>query len=177
MTLSDHQHQLATEVVSVLSKRGETVSTCESLTAGLLSATIAGVSGASAVLRGGLITYSKELKHTLAGVEMEIIESAGVVNEECAIAMAQGARVECRSTWAIALTGVAGPTEQDGHPVGEVWIAIAGPEGLIRSGRVEEDGVPDGEETPLAKCDRNTIRYRCVTYALDLLLKVVAEEN
>lgn len=168
----DQQH-LAAAVVDALIARGETVSTCESLTAGLLSAAIAGIPGASAALEGGLITYSESQKRELAGVPASVIDSFGVVSKQCSEAMALGARDRCRTTWAVALTGVAGPTQQDGHPVGEVWIAIAGPSGVAHVGRVEPD-VPDDEKKPLGECGRNEIRNRCVTYALKILLDVLS---
>ena len=119
--------ELARLLVEMLKRRGETISTCESLTAGLASATIADIPGSSAVLRGGLITYATDLKTSLAGVSQELIDAHGVISPQCAGAMALGAAQRCDSSWALALTGVAGPSEQDGHPVGEVWIGIAGP--------------------------------------------------
>src|SRR5699024_3768076 len=102
---------------------------CESLTAGLASATVADVSGASTVLRGGLITYATELKVDLANVSQELIDVHGVVSDDVAAAMATGTREVCNSRWAVSLTGVAGPDAQDGHPAGEVFIGCAGPDG------------------------------------------------
>lgn len=120
---------LAERLVQGLRARGETVATCESLTAGLAAATIAEVPGASSVLRGGLITYATELKTVLADVPSELIEQHSVISPEVAGAMAAGARQACGADWGIGLTGVAGPSEQDGHPVGEVYVAIVGPTG------------------------------------------------
>lgn len=119
------------ELLDGLAARGETLATCESLTAGMLAATIAGVPGASRVLRGGLVTYATELKSSLAHVDWEILEAHGVISAECARAMARGAREVCGADWAISLTGVAGPDRQDDHPVGEVHVGVAGPEGLV----------------------------------------------
>lgn len=129
MSASSAVNPLARRVVQELAARGQTVATCESLTAGLAAATLAEVPGASAVLRGGLITYATELKTQLAGVPAELIAQHGVVSAPVAQAMAQGARTRCGATWALALTGVAGPERQDGHPVGEVFIGLAGPDG------------------------------------------------
>lgn len=116
-------------LLELLSTAGQTLSFCESLTAGLAAATFAGEPGASKVLRGGLVTYATELKIDLAGVPRELINTHGVVSPECATAMATGARERCSSDWALSLTGVAGPDSQDSHPVGEVWIGLAGPGG------------------------------------------------
>lgn len=114
-------------LLTALRERAQTLATCESLTAGLLAATIAGTPGASAVLRGGLITYATDLKASLAGVSEAILRNHGPVSAECAEAMAMGARRRVASDYGLSLTGVAGPQEQDGHPVGEVWLGIAGP--------------------------------------------------
>jgi nicotinamide-nucleotide amidase len=129
----------AAELVAALSARGQTVATAESLTAGLVAATIAGVPGASAVLRGGLIVYTTDLKAVLAGVEPEILEHDGPVSESTAAALADGARTRCGATWGLGLTGVAGPDSQDGHPPGTVYIGISGPGGT-RVGRPEVAG-------------------------------------
>lgn len=118
---------LAQQVVTALRHRGETLAFCESLTAGLAGATVATVPGASAVLRGGLVTYATDLKVSLAGVGQETVDKYGPVDEHTAREMADGTRARCASDWAVSLTGVAGPDEQNGHPVGEVFIGVAGP--------------------------------------------------
>lgn len=123
------------ELLRLLQEAGQTVSFCESLTAGLVAATFAEVPGASTALRGGLVTYATEVKVDLAGVDESVIVEHGAVSAQCAEAMARGARQRCTSDWALAVTGVAGPDEQDGHPVGEVWIGIAGPDGTVESVR------------------------------------------
>ncbi|APB00162.1 Nicotinamide-nucleotide amidase [Nocardia seriolae] len=117
----------AAELVAALIAAGQTVATAESLTAGLLSATIAGIPGASAVLRGGLIVYATDLKHSLAGVSADTLATDGPVAASTAEQLAVGARRRCESDWGIGLTGVAGPEPQDGRPVGTVFIGIAGP--------------------------------------------------
>lgn len=117
------------ELVATLAARGETVATAESLTAGLLSAAVAGVPGASAVLRGGLVVYATDLKATLAGVDPRRLAVDGPVAESTASALAQGARDRCEATWGLGLTGVAGPDPQDGHPPGTLFVGIAGPDG------------------------------------------------
>lgn len=117
----------AADVVGKLTSLGQTLAAAESLTAGLFCATVAGVPGASAVLRGGLVTYATDLKASLADVPGAVLEAHGPVAAETAHAMAEGARRRCASDWSVALTGVAGPDPQDGHDVGEVWCAIGCP--------------------------------------------------
>ncbi|WP_182347575.1 CinA family protein [Tomitella gaofuii] len=117
---------VASGLVRALTGRGETVATAESLTAGLAAATIAGVPGASLVLRGGLIVYATELKERLAGVPWPVLDEHGPVSREAAAALAEGARDTCGADWGMGLTGVAGPAEQDGHPAGTVFLGLAG---------------------------------------------------
>lgn len=117
----------AADLVRTLTAAGQTVATAESLTAGLVAATIAGVPGASAVLRGGLVVYATDLKHSLGGVSDEVLATEGAVAASTAEQLAVGARTRCGADWGVALTGVAGPDPQDGHAVGTVFLGLAGP--------------------------------------------------
>ena len=119
----------ARALVAELARRRQTVATAESLTAGLLAATLAGVPGASAVLRGGLITYAVDTKTSLAGVPPEILDSVGPVAAATARALADGARLRCAATWGVGLTGVAGPDSHGGFAAGTVFLGLAGPGG------------------------------------------------
>lgn len=146
-------------LVDALRRRGLTVAFCESLTAGLAAATLADTPGASAVLRGGLITYATDLKYSLADVP----EGADPVAGDTAAAMARGARERCGADWGVALTGVAGPDPQGGHGVGEVWLGFAGPGGVDKQ-RLQLSG------------DRREIREQAVRAALNGL-RVRVEQN
>jgi nicotinamide-nucleotide amidase len=115
-------------LVADLTVRNQSIATAESLTGGLLAATIAGVAGASEVLRGGLITYTEHTKVLLAGVAPEILDEVGPVAAPTARALAVGARQRCEATWGVGLTGVAGPEAHGGHEVGTVFMGLAGPE-------------------------------------------------
>ena len=117
----------ARALVADLTVRRQSVATAESLTAGLVAATLAGVPGASVVLRGGLITYTVESKIDLAGVAPELLADVGPVAEPTARALAVGAQQRCGATWGVGVTGVAGPEPHGGHPVGTVFVGIAGP--------------------------------------------------
>src|SRR3954454_8114911 len=117
----------ARALVADLTVRGQSVATAESLTAGLLAATLAGVPGASVVLRGGLITYIEETKIALAGGAPQLLDAVGPVAAATAQALAMGARQRCAATWGVGLTGVAGPEPHGGHPVGTVFLGLAGP--------------------------------------------------
>jgi nicotinamide-nucleotide amidase len=117
----------ARALVADLTVRHQSVATAESLTAGLLTATLAGVPGSSAVLRGGLVTYTEDTKIALAGVAPQVLEAVGPVAAPTARALAVGARQRCAATWGVGLTGVAGPEPHGGHPVGTVFLGLAGP--------------------------------------------------
>lgn len=119
----------ARALVADLTVCRQTVATAESLTAGLLAATLAGVPGASVVLRGGLVTYTVATKIALAGVAPELLDDVGPVAEPTARALAVGAMQRCGATWGVGLTGVAGPDPHGGHPVGTVFLGVAGPVG------------------------------------------------
>jgi nicotinamide-nucleotide amidase len=114
-------------LVADLTVRQQSIATAESLTAGLLAATLAGVPGASEVLRGGLVTYTEHTKILLAGVAPQILAEVGPVAAPTARALAAGARQRCDATWGVGLTGVAGPEPHGGHDVGTVFVGLAGP--------------------------------------------------
>ncbi|TQM83532.1 nicotinamide-nucleotide amidase [Saccharothrix saharensis] len=119
----------AADVVRALRERGETVAAAESLTAGLVTAELTSVPGSSAVVRGGLVVYATDLKHTLAGVDAALLAEHGAVHPEVARQLAEGARERCGATWGLGLTGVAGPDPQDGVAPGTVHIGLSGPSG------------------------------------------------
>ena len=147
------------EVVSLLLERGLTVATGESLTAGLVAATLADVPGCSAVLRGGVIAYHVDAKADLLSVPADAIAS-GVVSEPVARFMAAGAARALRADVGIATTGVAGPDSPDGEPVGSVWIAVVAPDGA-------------GARHLQLAGDRAAIRRQTVVECFDLLIDVV----
>ncbi|EME23740.1 CinA family protein [Rhodococcus triatomae] len=130
----------AVALVAELTRRGQTLASAESLTAGLFAATVAGVPGASAVLRGGVIVYATDLKDSLAGVAESTLAADGPVAPTTAAELAAGAIARCGADWGVGLTGVAGPDPQDGKPVGTVFVGIAGPDGV----RVRELTLPGG---------------------------------
>ncbi|NUP74870.1 MAG: CinA family protein [Sinomonas sp.] len=119
----------AQDVVAAFIARGLSVATAESLTAGLVAATLADVPGASGMLRGGVVSYASEVKAGLLGVAESLLAEAGSVDPEVARQMAVGARAACGADYGVSTTGVAGPEPHDGKPVGTVFVGIAGPQG------------------------------------------------
>jgi nicotinamide-nucleotide amidase len=154
----------AREVVAELTRRGETLATAESLTGGLVGQLITAVPGASVGYRGGVISYATELKASLAGVSRSTLAEVGPVAGRTAAEMASGVAVRCGADWGLATTGVAGPDAQDGHPVGEVFVALAGPGGGQQVRALHLSG------------DRESIRQEAAAQALKLLVEALREE-
>ena len=119
----------APEVVAAFVARGLTAATAESLTAGLVAATLADVPGASAMLRGGIVSYANEVKSGLLGVSERLLAEAGSVDLEVARQMAIGAREACGADFGVSTTGAAGAEPHDGKPVGTGFVGLAGPGG------------------------------------------------
>jgi nicotinamide-nucleotide amidase len=144
-------------VGGLLRARHATVAVAESCTGGMLGARITSTPGSSDYFSGGFITYSNLLKSQLLGVSTETLERYGAVSSQTAEAMAAGARERTGATYAISITGVAGPDGgSEEKPVGLVYIGIAGPEGTVAVNR-------------RFLGDRQRIRVFTVQMALDLL--------
>ena len=119
-------HELAMKIKEELIKRGEMMATAESCTGGLIASSIVNEAGSSAILKGGIVAYQNEVKHDLLGVDEEILEKYGAVSEQTVKAMAEGARQKFNCEWAVATSGIAGPTgAEPGKPVGTVWMCVA----------------------------------------------------
>ena len=144
-------------VLDLLRAQGWTLALAESVTGGLVSGRLTGVAGASEVYRGAVVSYASEVKFDVLGVE-----EGPVVTEDAAIAMAEGARKVLGADVGLALTGVAGPSEQDGMRPGTLFAAVALP-----------DGEPDRVTSVHVRLpgDREMMRQLSVISALDLLRK------
>ena len=173
---------LAADVVAALRDREQTLATAESLTGGLLGATLTAVPGASAVYRGGLIVYATELKAELARVSALTLAADGPVSASTAGELARGAAGVCGADWGLATTGVAGPEPQDGHPVGQVFVAVAGPgpnvppEADGGGAEVGTDRRAEVRELALTG-DRSAIRDQTTRAVLMLLLRALGVER
>ena len=115
--------KLCSDVLAALA--GKTLVTAESLTGGGIGAALTAVSGASAVYKGGVISYTNEVKHGVLGVPEEILETRGAVSAPVAEAMACGVRKLLDADVAVSVTGLAGPGgDEFGNPVGTVCIGF-----------------------------------------------------
>ncbi|HLV43081.1 MAG TPA: competence/damage-inducible protein A [Brumimicrobium sp.] len=119
-------------VGELLKKKHISLGTVESCTGGGIASSFIHYAGSSNFFKGGLITYSNDLKTKLAHVPEEILNKYGAVSKEVAKAMAVGGKAQLNVDYTIAVTGIAGPDGgTDEKPVGTVWIAIATPNGVI----------------------------------------------
>jgi nicotinamide-nucleotide amidase len=123
---------LASVVGEMLQKRQQTLGVMESMTGGLLSSMLTDEHDSSNRFIGGLVTYSTDLKAQM-GVPEEILEHYGAVSEATARAMAHVVRERLGTDVGLGITGVAGPDRQEDKPVGTVYIAVEGPEGVVTS--------------------------------------------
>jgi nicotinamide-nucleotide amidase len=143
-------------VARLLGERGQSLATAESLTGGLVGGRVTTVPGASASYRGGVVAYATAAKAAVLGVDQKLLDEHGPVSEPIAAAMAEGARRAFEADVGLATTGVAGPTEQGGRPVGELCLAVADPAGTVTT-------------SMRAPGDRSQVRAWATTLALDLL--------
>jgi nicotinamide-nucleotide amidase len=139
-------------VLDLCRSRGLTLGLAESVTGGLVAGRLTSVPGASEVFRGSVVSYASEVKFDVLGVP-----AGPVVSESAAIAMAEGVRRVLGSDVALSLTGVAGPSEQDGQPVGTLWVGVALPGKATTATALRMPG------------QRDQMRQMSVISALDLL--------
>ena len=148
----------AAQVIERLRGSGLTLAVAESLTGGLLGAELVAVPGASAVFRGGALTYATDSKASVLGVQEELLTAHGPVHPLVAVQMADGARSLFGADLALATTGVAGPGAADGHPAGTVHVACTGA------------GIPAQVRGYVLAGNRSAVRDAVVQLALALLL-------
>lgn len=144
------------DLVAELTAAGLTVAVAESLTGGLVTAALTGVPGSSAVVRGGVVSYATDTKHSVLGVDDFLLRAGGPVQADVARQMAHGVRRLLRADFGLATTGVAGPDPQGLAPVGRVFIAVAWESG-------------DDVRILSLNGSREQIRAATVDAALDLL--------
>ena len=158
---------LVRRVITMLRERGLTVGTAESCTAGMISSKIGDIPGCSDVLTGGVVSYSNEVKTGVLGVPKEILTCHGAVSEECAAAMAEGARRVLGCDIAVSVTGIAGPGGGTPEkPVGTVCFGVSDKYGTVTS--TEHFG---------SMKDRGKIRRLTTSAALMKIVKRLQENS
>jgi len=165
LVFGEGEQTLAAAVLAALEPTRQQLVVAESCTGGQLAAAITAVPGASRSFYGGFLTYANEAKVQQLGVPAALLETHGAVSAEVAAAMARGAQARSACAWAIATTGIAGPGGGSPEkPVGTVWIALAGPEGLLQTVHRRQ----------YARGGRAIIQELTVRDALDLLRRALA---
>lgn len=129
LVYADKDSDLETAVGELLKASGKTLSAAESCTGGEIAHLITSVPGSSAYFLGSVTSYAVPVKESVLGVPSRVIEENGVVSSQVAAAMAEGVRHLTGSDYAVATTGLAGPSGDGQNPVGTVWIGVAGPAG------------------------------------------------
>lgn len=125
MTVTPAATDLAERLIRRCAVDGLGLSTAESLTGGLVCAALTDVAGSSAVVRGGIVSYTVTAKADVLGVDPELLARVGPVHAETAAAMARATVARFGSDFGLSTTGVAGPAAHGGHPAGTVFIAVA----------------------------------------------------
>ncbi len=149
----------AQKLVELLTKKGLTLGSVESLTGGLFSSTVCGVPGASKTFKGGLVTYSASEKVALLGIDPKVIDDYGVVSKEVAKEMATKGQKRLDVDICVSFTGNAGPTREPGDaPVGRVEMCLVINENAI--GLTKDFNLP-----------RNLLREACVDAMIEEILK------
>ncbi|WP_102346872.1 competence/damage-inducible protein A [Bacillus sp. Marseille-P3661] len=153
---------LHSELFKKLQEKKLTISSAESLTGGSFANELTSFNGASLVYQGSIVCYQNEVKEKLLNVSPQVIKEHGAVSFECAKQMAEQVRQTLNSDIGVSFTGVAGPAEQEGKPVGTVFIGIS-----IKNSKTEV-------YTLKLSGSRNGIRNRAVKYANFYLLKLLS---
>jgi nicotinamide-nucleotide amidase len=164
---ASHLSRLAERALEVAAQRNESIVTAESCTAGKLAALFSEAPGAAERLHGSFVTYTKANKTKSLGVSADLLQRKGAVCAEVAIAMAEGALVRSPATFAVSITGVAGPDpDEDGNPVGLVCIAVA---------RINGETVH--LERRYGDLGREAVQERAMADALGALIDVVETDG
>ena len=163
-TPSDDLLHLAEMVSGMLLRKNETVATAESCTAGLVSATLTCVPGASDFFWGGIVVYAADAKIDLAGLDPELLAQYGTVSLATTEALAAAIRDRSMATYGVAVTGWAGPLTGPREVVGRIFGAVADRHAVV-SRRWQFDG------------DRDTIRVDAVAAVLNLLRQGLVESG
>ncbi len=159
-------YKKAQSIVTALSGNGWSVATAESCTGGGIVAALTAVPGSSACVKGGIVAYTEEVKMHLLGVASHTLHDEGVVSEQTVIEMAKGAMKSMGSDFAVATSGVAGPSGGTlSTPVGTIWIAVAS-HADVHTHCIRQFNKGRGENT------RNA-----VFVSLEMLQKVVEKEE
>lgn len=149
---------ISKEISELMWKDGRTLSTAESCTAGNIAAAITAIPGSSHYYKGGVVAYANQVKENLLRVNVDTIETYGVVSEETVCEMVKGAMETLNTDYAIATSGIAGPGGGTHElPVGTIWIAV-GSRNKIVTMKLEED---EGRDQNIARATSSALHLMC----------------
>ncbi|WP_234409179.1 nicotinamide-nucleotide amidase [Franconibacter helveticus 513] len=157
--------QLSQQLGETLRQLGATVTTAESCTGGWIAKAITDIAGSSAWFERGFVTYSNEAKQQMIGVDGATLEAHGAVSEPVVRQMAQGALNAAAATWAVSVSGIAGPDGGSAQkPVGTVWFGVANSQGEVRAYLQNFSG------------DREAVRRQATVFALEILWQNIRQK-
>jgi len=157
---------LALALKDLIEMRGESLATAESCTGGRIGQLVTGISGASAIYMGGVISYSNTSKERILKVPHRILARYGAVSEPTAFYMAQNAKKLFGSTWSLSVTGISGPLGGSAEkPVGFTCFGWSGPKGTVT------------RQVSFAPASRKVLQEQAVNYSLKNLLKIIKSET
>jgi len=160
------EHELIQRIAVALIRRKERLGTAESCTGGMIAAACTELAGSSQWFERGVVSYSNQAKTELLGVPPGLIETSGSVSEDVARHMARGLLAHAPLDWAVAVTGIAGPTGgSDAKPIGTVWLALAHDGRVLRAWQERFSG------------DRHAVRAATVRAALEALCEAVEDRD
>lgn len=138
--------EIAAQIISILSKNSQTLSTAESCTGGLVASSITDIAGASKVFIGGVVVYATEMKRKILKIPDDVF-SYGVISSEMAEAMALAVKSLTGSDYSVATTGNLGPDTMEGKPKGLVYVAVATPNNVyVKELHLTHDRVSNKKE-------------------------------
>lgn len=151
------------KIVNLLKEKKLTISCAESLTGGLFASLITNVSGASNVFKGGIVSYTNEIKQNVLKVNETTLSSVGAVSKDCCYEMANNVRSIFNTDLGVSFTGNAGPTASENKPVGLVYIGIS---------YLDKTDVYELNLTG----DRISIKNQCISYALNKIYDIIIKD-
>ena len=150
--------KLSRQIIETAGDAGWMICTIESCTGGMVFTALTDITGSSAVMDRGFVTYSNQAKQEMVGVSGDTLAAFGAVSEQTATEMAQGGITHSRADISLSITGIAGPGGgSDEKPVGLVWMAIATRQGVQQLKRFDFSG------------DRIAVRQQALAAGLQLI--------
>jgi nicotinamide-nucleotide amidase len=151
------------KLVSLLKEKNLTLSCAESLTGGLFASSVTNISGASNVFKGGVVSYTNEIKENVLTVEKNVLDNDGAISNTCCMQMANNVKSIFNTDIGVSFTGNAGPKASENKPVGLVYIGIS----YLNKCDVYELNFNG---------DRISIKNQCISYAINKIYDIIIKD-